>query len=207
MSDSECQVKLNETFVQTTTMDGYRYAEITDRIKLGQNNFSINMTRPEKGVTAQIEVLLEDGTRWLWNTDHLWKSEDLKVSVSEKEPASRPGKYDDREHLSVFQIRLPQGLNPVLSTRLYIRTTGDVGNAYIGDRLIHDHFINGSDWIIGLNRYTDLIDANPVITIRVDGLKSADIPMYLEKNITREECVLPVMKSVEIRQEYCVQYK
>lgn len=206
-SDSECVIMLNNLSVTTVDMDGYRYADVTKEVKSGLNDLNISMEHPEKGVLAQIEVLLEDGTRWLWNTDHLWRSEDLKQPVKEMVSGNRPLKYDDKEHLSVYQMQLPVGLNPEQSVRLHLRATGDIGNAYIGDRLIHDHFINGSDWIIGLNRYTTQIDGHPVLTVRIDGLKSADIPMYLEKNITREECLQPVIKSAEIKTEYCVQYK
>ena len=206
-SDSDCSVFLNDSLVQTVGMKGYRYADVKGFLKSGRNNFCIGMDQPEKGVLAQLEVLLENGTRWLWNTDHLWKGEDLRQPVHEKASGNRPLSYDPEEHLSVFQIRLPQGLDPKRATRLYFRATGDIGNAYIGNRLIHDHFVNGSDWIIGLNRYAQLIDSNPFMTIRMDGLRSADIPMYLEKNITREECVQPVVKSASIRQEYYIRYK
>lgn len=65
-------------------------------------------------------------------------------------------------------------------------------NASIDICLIHDYFIKGGTWIIGLNHYTDLIETNSVITICIDGLKLINISKFLEKkeSYARRMCVV-----------------
>ena len=201
------QVSLNGKDVPLTDYEGYWYADVTKMCQSALNDVRIQLSRPDAGVTAEIEVLLADGTRWLWNTDGLWCGEDQRTPVDACEADGKPASYDQREHLAVFQVALPTDLRPDTATRLYINATGDVANAYIGHHLIHDVFINGADWVIGLNRYTKLIDGCPQLTIRIDGLKTADIDMYFEPNIRRTDCLQPVMRNIRMEQEYKCELK
>ena len=147
--------------------------------------------------------MLANGTRWLWSTDALWRCEDGRTPIEVQVANAKPSAYDAREHLAVFQVALPTDMCPEKATRIYINATGDVANAYVGQDLIHDVFINGDEWVIGLNRYTRQIEGHPTLTLRIDGLKSADINMYLEKDlIRRTDCVQPVMRSIRMEQEY-----
>lgn len=38
--------------------------------------------------------------------------------------------------------------------------------------------------------------------IHIDGLKSADVPIYFEKNVDPADCVIPTMSDVKVKQEY-----
>lgn len=203
-ADSETKAFINGQEVTTTDYQGYHYADVAKVCRTGMNEICFQTGENTKGVTAEVEVLLADGTRWLWNTDALWRCEDGRSPVETKKTTSpKPAQYDPREHLAVFQIPLPADIRPDRATRIYINATGDVANAYVGQKLIHDVFINGADWIIGLNRYTKLIEGTPMLTLRIDGLKSADTGMYLEKDlIRRTDCVQPVMRSIHMEQEY-----
>lgn len=199
---------INGEEIATTEYQGYRYADVTKACRNGMNEIGFRTEGNSKDVTAEVEVLLADGTRWLWSTDALWRCEDGRTPVETGTGSQKPAKYDDREHLAVFQVPLPTDMHPDSATRIYINATGDVANTYVGQSLIHDVFINGDDWVIGLNRYTKLIEGNPVLTLRIDGLKSADINMYLEKGlIRRADCVQPVMRSIRMEQEYVSQLK
>ena len=40
------------------------------------------------------------------------------------------------------------------------------------------------------------------MVIRIDGLKSADAPIYFEKHIDPSLCVQPELNEVEVKQEY-----
>ena len=62
-------------------------------------------------------------------------------------------------------------------------------------------FYDGTDWILSLNRLKETTDANPLI-IRTDGLKSADAPIYFEKNVNPAECVVSNLSDIQIKQEY-----
>lgn len=65
---------------------------------------------------------------------------------------------------------------------MYISYKGDVANAYLNGNLIGDSFYDGTEWILSLSRLKESIDTNPMV-IRIDGLKSADVPIYFEKNV------------------------
>lgn len=192
---------INGQEITTIEYEGYRYADIAKVCRTGMNEISFQSVSQE-GVTAEVEVLLANGTRWMWYTDALWRCEDGQTPVKAAITSQKPAKYDNQEHLAIFQVALPTDMRPDVATRIYINATGDIANAYVGQHLIHDVFINGADWVIGLNRYTNLIEGNPMLTIRIDGLKSADIGMYFEKNIRRTDCLQPVIRSIRMEQEY-----
>jgi len=40
------------------------------------------------------------------------------------------------------------------------------------------------------------------MVIRIDGLKSADAPIYFEKNVVPADCVIPTISDIRIKQEY-----
>ena len=196
------KVAINGKTVQTTDYDGYSYADVTKMCLSKVNDVSITLGQPTEGVIAEIEVMLANGTRWIWNTDGLWRDNDNKTPVKAQMATDTPSCYDKREHLAVFQVPIPTDLRPKTATRLYVNATGDVANAYIGQHLIHDVFVNGADWAIGLNRYTREAEGNPMLTIRIDGLKTTDIDMYFEKNIQRKDCLQPIMRNIHMEQEY-----
>ena len=193
---------INGKEIITINYQGYHYADISNICSIGANEICFQTDNPQKGVTAEIEVLLANGDRWLWNTDELWCDVDGHTPVKAEIPSHKLTKYDEREHLAVFQISLPTNICPDIATRLYINATGDVANAYLGQHLIHDVFINGTDWVIGLNRYTELIEENPLLTIRIDGMKSIDNGIYLEKNIRHTDCLQPIIRNIRTEQEY-----
>ena len=203
----ETKVFINGKEIATSNYQGYRYADVSKACRIGMNEICFQTGNTQEGITAEIEVLLANGTRWLWNTDELWYDTDGHTPVKTEIPIHKLTKYDDREHLAVFQVALPTNMCPDIATRLYINATGDVANAYLGQHLIHDVFINGADWIIGLNRYTKLIEENPLLTIRINGLKSIDSGIYFEKNISRTDCLQPVIRNIHMEQEYVLPLK
>lgn len=198
---------MNNEQIKIQSLNNYQYADVTKYCKNGINNLKFVLDNPQDGVLAEMEVLLENGTRWIWNTDCLWTDEDGKNPVQLLNEKKLTTTYAPEEHLSVFNISIPANLDPQTATRLYLNITGDVANAYVGSQLIHDVFNNGADWIIGLNRYSDLFENNPNLTIRIDGLKNIDNNIYFEKNVSKQECLQPFIKSVKIRQEYSIPLK
>lgn len=53
-----------------------------------------------------------------------------------------------------YLIRIsPDALEGVKDARLQIEYTGDIGNAFINGRMIHDNFANGAVWEIGLKDF------------------------------------------------------
>lgn len=200
-SESKTKVIINGEEIPYKSFNEYNLADITKIYKNGINNICFENEQAQKGVIAEAEIILENGTRWLWNTDHLWTEENGRQPVDELEKQDKPTSFAPDEHLAVYEIQVPENIDSEISTRLYINFTGDIAKAYIGSRLIHDVFNNGTSWIIGLNRYSHLLDKDHKLTIRIDGLKSADTPIYFEKNVSKKECVNPVIKSINIKRE------
>lgn len=53
-----------------------------------------------------------------------------------------------------YTVRIPQdALEGVKDARLQLEYTGDIGNAFIDGRMIHDNFANGAVWEIGLKEF------------------------------------------------------
>ena len=55
---------------------------------------------------------------------------------------------------SRYTIQIPKdALEGVKDMRLQLEYTGDIGNAFINGRMIHDNFANGAVWEIGLKDF------------------------------------------------------
>lgn len=193
---------LNDTPVETTAYKDYTYADVTTLYKNGGNKLSFSLEKPSEGVIAEMEVLLTDGTRWVWCTNDLWSCDDNKTPVTSLPNKYVSGQYAPEEHLALYKIKVPDLPAEPGETRLHIDFRGDIANAYIGQRLIHDVFFNGTSWIIGLNRYDHLFDKDRELIVRINGFKSDTTPIFFEKNVNIKECVNPAIKKVKIKPEY-----
>lgn len=84
----------------------------------------------------------------------------------------------DFERAGVWQIKIPQdALDHVQELILAIDYEGDVGRAYLGDRLIADDFYDGRPWEIGLRRFAPAI-LGQNLTLKILPLRK-DTPMYI----------------------------
>ncbi|MNI84121.1 hypothetical protein D3C73_1409930 [compost metagenome] len=81
-----------------------------------------------------------------------------------------------------------EGVEEVL---LRIDYTGNVGYAFAGGKLFHDHFYNGAPWEIGLSRFQDVLKGGEII-LETTPLRrgittvAADAAMAVEKQFTGE---------------------
>lgn len=173
-----CMINGKET--KTTSMGSYSYANVTDFIQNGNNTIEFNLSN-RKEITAEIEVLLKNGKRILWNTDATWLSADNKP-VATTTGKNKPSAFAPEEHIGLYEVKAPAATCGNEETRMYISYKGDVANAYLNGNLIGDSFYDGTEWILSLSRLKESIDTNPMV-IRIDGLKSADVPIYFEKNV------------------------
>jgi hypothetical protein len=62
------------------------------------------------------------------------------------------GNQDDLPDQAVVRIRESR-LDGLSDLRLEIDYEGDIGEAYIDGKLMHDNFNNGTPWVIGLKRF------------------------------------------------------
>ncbi|MDE6181296.1 MAG: glycosyl hydrolase, partial [Phocaeicola sp.] len=190
---------INQKEVPATSMGDYSYANVTELIQNGTNAIAFRLS-DGKEIAAEIEILLKNGKRILWNTDKTWLSENNKpvVATVGQTPSFA---FAPEEHLAVYEIKAPAAACNDEETRIYISYKGDVANAYLNGNLIGDSFYDGTDWILSLSRLKAPIETNPMV-IRIDGLKSADTPIYFEKNVVPKDCVVPTLSDVQIKQEY-----
>lgn len=192
-----CMINGKET--KTTSMDSYSYANVTDFIQNGNNTIEFNLSN-DKEITAEIEVLLKNGKRILWNTDATWLSADNKP-VATTTGKNKPSAFAPEEHIGLYEVKAAAATCGNEETRMYISYKGDVANAYLNGNLIGDSFYDGTEWILSLSRLKESIDTNPMV-IRIDGLKSADVPIYFEKNVVPADCVVPTISDILVKQEY-----
>lgn len=192
-----CMINGKET--KATSMGGYSYANVTGFIQNGNNTIEFNLSN-DKEITAEIEVLLKNGKRILWNTDATWLSADNKP-VATTTGKNKPSAFAPEEHVGLYEIKAPAATCGDEETRMYISYKGDVANAYLNGNLIGDSFYDGTEWILSLSRLKESIDTNPMV-IRIDGLKSADAPIYFEKNVVPADCVVPTISDILVKQEY-----
>ena len=192
-----CMINGKET--KTTSMGSYSYANVTDFIQNGNNTIEFNLSN-RKEITAEIEVLLKNGKRILWNTDATWLSADNKP-VATTTGKNKPSAFAPEEYIGLYEVKAPAATCGNEETRMYISYKGDVANAYLNGNLIGDSFYDGTEWILSLSRLKESIDTNPMV-IRIDGLKSADVPIYFEKNVVPADCVVPTISDILVKQEY-----
>lgn len=199
VSSASVNCKINGKETKATAMGDYSYADVTASMQKGDN--TIEFTLPDnKAITAEIEVLLKNGKRIVWNTDATWLSANNKPVVTTTGD-QKPSAFAPEEHLGLYEVKAPAPVRSDEETRIYITYTGDVANAYLNGDLVADSFYDGTEWIVSLSRLHESIDTNPMI-IRIDGLKSADAPIYFEKNVDPADCVIPTMSDVKVKQEY-----
>lgn len=199
VSSGSTSCLMNGKETKTTPMGDYLYANVTDIIQNGDNTIEFTLTN-NKEIAAEVEVLLKNGKRILWDTDATWLSADNKPVLTTA-GKQKPTAFAPEEHVGLYEVQAPAAACGDEETRLYISYKGDVANAYLNGNLVSDSYYDGTEWILSLSRLNESIDTNPM-TIRIDGLKSADTPIYFEKNVDPADCVVPTISDVKVKQEY-----
>jgi len=201
VAEGNAKCIFNEKEVISRKMGDYMIADLTGLYKSGNNTVKFELSQPNNSVIGEIEVLLKNGTRFIWNTDNTWLSGNTNVPVKTNINMSKPKAYASDEHLAVYEIETENLQDSHEETRLYINFVGNIASAYIGQQQVNDHYYDGSEWILGLSRYQHLLAANPLI-IRIKGFESMDEEIYLEKFASQSEGMTPRIIDTKITQEY-----
>ena len=199
VSPGSTSCMINGKEIKAVPMGDYLYANVTDKIQNGDNTVEFTLAA-NREIAAEVEVLLKNGKRILWNTDATWLSADnkpVRITAGKQKPTT----FAPEEHVGLYEVKAPAAACSDEETRMYISYKGDVANAYLNGDLVGDSYFDGTDWILSLSRLRESIDTNPM-TIRIDGLKSADAPIYFEKNVNPADCVVPTISDIEVKQEY-----
>ena len=107
---------LNNQKVQAEEMGEYWRADVTDLVKAGGNEWTFSA--PD-GVMAELEILLSNGQRVVWNTDATWTSSD-KQSVVTDCNLNKPSIFAEQEHLALYAVNVPDALQGDEETRAYL---------------------------------------------------------------------------------------
>lgn len=191
---------INGKTVEARQTGEYRLADVTRLINVGTD--SVRFTLPAGGsVVAEIEILMRNGERRVWTTDATWLSADSATPAAILTDKGKPSAYAPEEHLALYAVSTPRPADGDEETRLYLTYRGDVGNLYQDRQLVADSYYDGTDWIVGLDRLPHAPGTAPLI-VRIDGLRSADTPIYFEKNVDPAACVHPTLEKADVRQEY-----
>lgn len=200
MSANLVRCMLNDKEAEASLMGDYSYADVTALIR--KENNTVEFTLPAGGnINAEVEILLKNGKRIVWNTDATWLTAKNNKPVLITPDRKKPTAFAPEEHLAIYEVKAPEAIDGNEETRMYISYQGDVANAYLNGHLTGDSFYDGTDWILSVSRLKESIDANPLV-IRIDGLQSADAPIYFEKNVVPADCVVPTISDIQVKQEY-----
>lgn len=197
-SNTTCFINGKEVAAQKS--GDYYKADVTSFLTTEKNSVSFILADNEI-VASEIEILLKNGERLIWNTDGTWVSSEKSLPVHIIKDKNKPLKYADEEHIGIYEVYVPRPTGGEEETRMYISYQGDVANLYQDGQLVADSYYDGTDWIVSVDRLKDAADVNPLI-IRIDGLKSIDEPIYFEKNVDLKKCVVPSLNSIQVKQEY-----
>lgn len=111
---------------------------------------------------------------------------------------------DDNRAVLKFPKTILEGISNLV---LQIDYVGDIGNAYIDGKLVHDNFYNGQPWQIGL-RHLDLTDETEMVILispirkNSAGLHYIPTGMAFQPDLDRES--LAAIRSIRVVPEYKV---
>ena len=199
-ADGNAVARLNGQEVQARKVGDYYLADVAGLVKVGHNRVELE-AGSAKAVLAEVEILLKNGERIVWNTNATWLNAQDNRVVNLPEGYRPLEKYAPEEHLALYEVYVPEAADGDEETRMYIKYKGNTADLYQTRELMADSFYDGTDWIVSVNRLKDAADVNPLI-IRIKGLQSADEVIYFEKNVNPADCVQPVLEGIDVKQEY-----
>lgn len=190
---------LNDSLVIAQNIGNYYWADVTSQIRLDSNDWKFTC-KNQSEVMAELEILLKNGQRVVWNTDETWIHCGKNTPVKMLKGGAKPEGYAPQEHLALYAVNVSRPAGGNEETRMYITYRGDVANLYQNGNLVADSYYDGTDWIVSVNRLKEAADVNPIV-IRITGLENADVPIYFEKNVDPSKCVIPAIDRVEVVRE------
>lgn len=174
-------------------------------VKKGENNIRI-FSEANSSMIGELEVILTNGERVMLNTNSTWfNSISKKIAEIDNTLKLPEVRFAFDEHQSVYSVNIAYTKNPERETRMYVKYKGDYIKLYQNGKLVGDSFYDGTDWTFGIDRLSENAGTYPLI-IKVKGLESIDYPVYFEKSVNLEECVLPKVESIRVTREnrYCI---
>ena len=201
------QFFLNDEQVELYPNGNYFTADLSGELQNNWNNIKVVSDLRNLQFIGEIEVLLENGRRMIWNTDQTWETvADSSLSVELLGKQGEKGlpsfKWQKSDGQVYYEIRLPvDSIVGENELRLSISFKGDRADAYLGEELIHDYLYDGTDWIIGINRFNERLQGNSLV-LRAEAFKESEPDIYFEKSVESSQLDNPRIDKVELKPEY-----
>lgn len=104
-----------------------------------------------------------------------------------------------------YTIHIPEdAMEGVKDLRLQLEYTGDIGNAFINGRMIHDNFANGAVWEIGLKEFEQELKKDR-ITVYIVPLKegvNVNVESAMAARLEEVKSCIAELKSVKVAPVY-----
>lgn len=205
-ASGKIMVRINGQPVQLNQKRDYLMADLKGVFVNGLNTLEISAPYTSIQVIAEVEAFFANGERRVWNTDDTWllnnQAKPVKLLGSQGEGELPVFNWDQEEALAMYEIKLPENIPAGPEEwRLSIEFTGNRADAFLGQKLIHDYLFDGDPWIIGINRFTDQLQGNPLL-IRIKAFPDAHPPVYFERDVDTKGLDKASLNKVELIPEY-----
>ncbi len=201
-------VLLNDMPVAFQQKGSYFVADLTGLLKNDLNTLQINSAQIGLKLIAEVEALMQNGSRLHWASDPTWEM----ITNEERFPPTLLGKQGENglpsftwpkeDGLSYYEIKLPPDISfGEEELRLAVSFKGNRAEAFLGEELISDYLYDGTDWIIGVNRFCERLQGNKLL-LRVEAFEDAQPEIYFEKYVDKTELDKAVVNAVKILAEY-----
>jgi beta-galactosidase len=134
---------------------------------------------------------------------------DFKPSTRPRVVAAEPTDADF-SRAATYSIPLPKSAfadTPAQQHFLRITYTGDVARLSTNGHLLDDNFADGRPWLIGLTRFTPLLQQSPTLQLSIYPLR-ANPPIFFEPGYEPKAAAPPAtLQSVELLTQYTLKLK
>lgn len=208
-SSEKFSVFVNDKLIDLEQIGNYFSSDLTEVFKNGLNNIRVESDDALFQFIGEIEAFMNNGSRMVWNTDLTWESrtKETRLPVTVIGKQGKKGlpvfQWEKENGFNYYEIKLPTDMNfeKEEEMRLAISFKGDRADAYLGEELINDYLYDGSDWLIGINRFYERLQDNSLL-IRVKSFESANPEIYFEKYVDKTRLDEARIEKVEMRPEY-----
>lgn len=206
-ANNKVSVYINDELLELQKNGNYYTANLTGILKNKWNTIRLESETNGLQIIAEVETLLNNGSRLVWNTDETWET------ISEKRtPVNLLGKQGENglpdfvwkkeDGVAYYEIKLPADINfGEEELRLAISFKGDRADAYLGEELINDYLFDGTDWVIGINRFRERLQ-DKFLVLRAKAFNTANPEIYFEKYVDKSGLDEASLNKVEMRPEY-----
>lgn len=206
-SSEKVKVFVNDEELELQQNGNYFTADLLGNFKNDWNMVRFESDQNDWQLIAKIETFLHNGNRMVWNSDETWE-----ILSEKRKPVSVLGKQGEKnlaafewqkaDGVNYYEIKVPKDIDfGEEELRLAISFKGDRADAYLGNKLINDYLFDGTDWVIGINRFQELLQNNTLL-VRAKAFETANPEIYFEKYVDKTGLDIATITKVKLEPEY-----